>query len=373
MMARPSRGGTMIKCLLLTWMLCLSAVAVAQKPTPLLTRVFDQMQQLQNEVAELRNQNELLQYQLNNLDKNLNAQLEDLQTQVDNRPPPAVLLTEPTELTESGDSDSQVQQVLREAQQLRQALNETNERLAEAQQVIAEMQQLPQELDQSKARVEELTRVVESLKSQIAELSEPPTLAEPPPAATSEAVVPQPSQTAAQQPPQITSQQPPQITPQQQPQTAVQQPPQITPQLNAPLPTIAPAQLPDADELAAYSQAMSALENADYTRLRDRLTRFLQDYPKGDYADDANYWVAESYYSEGDLERAEPHFMQFIKNYRDSEKREPALLQIARIRLNKEQWEAARNILEPLAAEAEDTQIRARAVEHLEQLESQGR
>jgi len=340
------------------------------------------MQQLQKEVAELRNQNELMQYQLNNLDKNVNAQLEDLQVQVDNRPPAPPQLSAAIEPTESDGSDNPAQQASDEVQQLRQALNQTNERLAEAQQTIAEMQQLQQEFDQNKARVEELTRVVDSLQSQVAELSQPPAVAEPPPVAT-EVVAPQQQQTAApppqsavppQQQSAVPSQQ--QSTAPLQQQSAAPQTRQITPQpppLNAPLPTIAPAKLPDANELAAYSQAMSALENADYTRLRDRLTRFLQDYPEGDYADDANYWVAESYYSEGDLERAEPHFMQFINNYRDSEKREPALLQIARIRLNKEQWEAARNILEPLAAEAEDEQIRARAVEHLEQLESQGR
>ena len=300
----------MVKYLLLIFALFAAiGVSAQEQNNALLNRVLDKVQQLQNEVTELRNQNELTQFELKTLQKNLDKQLSELETKIHGSH------TTPTvsaKSTEAVLTETQLEQLKNNSQNLEQNITKTNNRLDELARIVEELQ-----LQTSKAPIIE------------PEVPEAPTI---------EPEVPEEP-----------------VKPEEKPSP------------------IEPAGLPDEDEYAAYSKAMGALDRADYTRLRDNLTRFLQDYPEGDYADDASYWVAESYYAEGDLEQATSYFTQLIENYDDSEKREPALLKIAYIRLNKKQWEDARKILERLKNEAEDEQVRKLATEQLEQLGNKGR
>ena len=311
----------MTKHLLLIFVLFASIGVSAQgQNNTLLNRLLDKMQQLQNEVTELRNQNELTQFDLKTLQKNLDQRWSELETQIDRaHTTPTVLPT----ATEAVRTQTQLGLLKNNIRGLEQKTTKTNNRL------------------------NELARIVEELQLQI--LEQPQTISQPGvPVIEPEVPVIEPEVPVIE--PKV-----PVIEPEEKPSL------------------IEPAGLPDEDEYAAYSKAMGALDRADYTRLRDNLTRFLQDYPEGDYADDANYWVAESYYAEGDLEQATSYFTQLIENYANSEKREPALLKIAYIRLNKKQWEDARKILERLKNEAEDEQVRKLAIEQLEQLGNKGR
>ena len=297
----------MIKHLLLIFILFAGInVSAQEQNSALLNRLLDKVQQLQNEVTELRNQNELTQFELKTLQKNLDQRWNELETQIHEAHTTSTMTPASMEVVPS---ETQLEQLKNNSQKLEQKITKTNNRL------------------------DELARIVKEMQLQKPEI----------PAIEPEAPAVEPEA----------------------PQTILQ--PEERPSL------IEPARLPDEDEYAAYSKAMGALDRADYTRLRDNLTRFLQDYPQGDYADDANYWVAESYYAEGDLEQATSYFTQLIENYGDSEKREPALLKIAYIRLNKKEWEDARKILERLQNEAEDEQIRKLAIEQLEQLGNKGR
>ena len=312
---------TVIKRLLLIFVLFAGTnVSAQEQNSALLNRLLDKVQQLQNEVNELRNQNELTQFELKTLQKNLDQRWSELETQIDTMHTTSTIAPASTEVVRN---ETRLEQLRNNSQELEQQIAKTNSRLDELTRIVQEMQlQIPET-----PAVETETSAVEP---------EAPTVEPEAPAVEPET-----------------------------PQT-ISQPKEKTP-------LIEPVRLPDEDEYAAYSEAMGALNRADYTRLRDNLTRFLQDYPQGDYADDANYWVAESYYAEGDLEQATSYFTQLIENYGDSEKREPALLKIAYIRLNKEQWEDARKILERLKNEAKDEQVRELAIEQLEQLGNKGR
>ncbi len=294
------------------------SVLAQEQNSALLNRLLDKVQLLQNEVTELRNQNELTQFELKTLQKNLDKQLSELETKIHET---HTRTTVSPKSTEAIPTETQLEQLKNNSQNLEQKITKTNNRL------------------------DELVRTVKELQLQTPEV---PVMEPEAPIIEPEAPIIEPEAPIVE----------PEVSP-------------IEPE-EKPSP-IEPAGLPDEDEYAAYSKAMGALDRADYTRLRDNLTRFLQDYPEGDYADDASYWVAESYYAEGDLEQATSYFTQLIENYGDSEKREPALLKIAYIRLNKKQWEDARKILERLKNEAEDEQVRKLAIEQLEQLGNKGR
>ncbi|MXX99040.1 MAG: tetratricopeptide repeat protein [Gammaproteobacteria bacterium] len=301
---------TMRKCLFLMLVLFASTainVAAQEQNNPLLNRVLDRIQQLQNEVTELRNQNELTQYNLKILKKNLDAQLMELKTHIgtsDTTP------TVSSQAAQVSPADIRIKQHTDDLQKINQNINQINNRL------------------------DKLDNLVKTLQSEIPPIPETPAVEE---------QQPEPAQTE-----------------------------ETTPEIKTKASPVEDIKLPDENEYDAYSRAMSALDSADYTRLRDNLSRFLQDYPDGDYTDDANYWFAEAYYAEGNLDLAESYFTQLIEKYSDSEKHESALLKIAYIRLQKEQWEAARNVLELLKNESEDKQIRKLAIEQLEQLKSKG-
>ena len=294
------------------------SVPAQEQNNALLNRLLDKVQQLHSEVTELRNQNELTQFELRTLQKNLDKRWSELETQIDRS---STTPTISSTFTETVAPEAQLEQLKNNSQSLEQKIARTNNRL------------------------DELARIVNELQLQTPEV---PVLEPGAPAIEPGAPAIEPQVPAVE------------------PKVPVAKP-EVKPSL------IEPAGLPDEDEYAAYSKAMTALDRADYTRLRDNLTRFLQDYPRGDYADDANYWVAESYYAEGDLEQATSYFTQLIENYGNSEKRESALLKIAYIRLNKEQWEDARKILEGLKSDAEDEEVRRLAIEQLEQLGNEGR
>ncbi len=316
---------TMIKHLLLIFILFAGInVSAQEQNSALLNRLLDKVQQLQNEVTELRNQNELTQFELKTLQKNLDQRWSELETQIHEAHTTPTIAPASTEVAPT---KTQLEQLKNNSQKLEQQITQTNSRLDELARIVEEMQLQKPEAP----AIEPEAPAIEAIEPEVPAI-EPEVPAIEPEAPAIEAIEPEEK-----------------------------------PSL------IEPAGLPDEDEYAAYSKAMAALDRADYTRLRDNLTRFLQDYPQGDYADDANYWVAESYYAEGDLEQATLYFTQLIENYGDSEKREPALLKIAYIRLNKEQWEDARKILERLKNEAEDEQVRELAIEQLEQLGNRGR
>ena len=329
-------------------------VSAQEQSNALLNRLLDKVQQLQNEVTELRNQNELTQFELKKLQKNLDQRWSELETQIDRVHTTPTMAPASTEVVPN---ETQLEQLKNNSQELELQITKTNSRLDELARIVEEMQlqtlevpaielennsqELELQITKTNNRLDELARIVEEMQLQTLEV----------PAGEPEVPAGEPEVPAGE--PEVPAGEP--------------EVPEEKPSL------IEPVELPDEDEYAAYSKAMGALDRADYTRLRDNLIRFLQDYPEGDYADDANYWVAESYYAEGDLEQATLYFTQLIENYADSEKREPALLKIAYIRLNKEQWEDARKILERLKNEAEDEQIRQLAIEQLEQLGNEGR
>ena len=310
-------------------------VSAQEQNSALLNRLLDKVQQLQNEVTELRNQNELTQFELKTLQKNLNQRWSELETQIDRAHTTPTMSPAPTEVAPT---NTQLEQLKNNSQELEQQITQTNSRLDELTRIVTEMQLQKPEVPAIEPEVPAIEPEAPAIEP------EAPAIEPEAPAIEPEVPAMEPEAPAIE---------------------AVE--PEEKPSL------IEPAGLPDEDEYAAYSKAMGALDRADYTRLRDNLTRFLQDYPQGDYADDANYWVAESYYAEGDLEQATLYFTQLIENYSNSEKREPALLKIAYIRLNKKQWEDARKILERLKNESEDEQIRKLAIEQLEQLGNKGR
>ncbi|MEY3219444.1 MAG: tol-pal system protein YbgF [Pseudomonadota bacterium] len=77
-----------------------------------------------------------------------------------------------------------------------------------------------------------------------------------------------------------------------------------------------------------YQQAFDLLQRGQYEKATQVFESFIKQSPTGDYADNAQYWLGEAYYSKRDFVGALAAFKKLVDNYPDSPKKSHALLKI---------------------------------------------
>lgn len=75
-----------------------------------------------------------------------------------------------------------------------------------------------------------------------------------------------------------------------------------------------------------YEAAYQAFKDKRYREAGKRFEAFIKDYPRNELTDNAQFWIAETYYVEKDYEGAILAYEALLKNYSDSEKISGALL-----------------------------------------------
>jgi tol-pal system protein YbgF len=89
----------------------------------------------------------------------------------------------------------------------------------------------------------------------------------------------------------------------------------------------APAAAAGADQ-AAYNQAFDILKASKYPDAIIAFKQFLQSYPQSSLADNAQYWLGESYYVTRDFQSAAAAFQTVLDRWPDSRKAPDALLKL---------------------------------------------
>lgn len=79
----------------------------------------------------------------------------------------------------------------------------------------------------------------------------------------------------------------------------------------------------------AYDAAYQAFKDKQYKVSRGKFEAFIKDYPKNDLTDNAQFWIAETYYAEKNYEDAILAYESLLKKYPDSKKTSSALLKQA--------------------------------------------
>jgi len=149
--------------------------------------------------------------------------------------------------------------------------------------------------------------------------------------------------------------------------------PTAAPPPAAPPATPAPGTGDPAREAARYQAAFDLLMQRRYEEARSAFDQFLSDYPGGQYADNAQYWLAEASYVIRDFARAEPDFSRVITQYPESAKVPDALLKIGFIQYEQQQWQAARETLNRLVREYPVSTAARLAEKRLERMATEGR
>nr|VFK27367.1 MAG: tol-pal system protein YbgF [Candidatus Kentron sp. MB]VFK30303.1 MAG: tol-pal system protein YbgF [Candidatus Kentron sp. MB]VFK74282.1 MAG: tol-pal system protein YbgF [Candidatus Kentron sp. MB] len=84
----------------------------------------------------------------------------------------------------------------------------------------------------------------------------------------------------------------------------------------------------DTGQDAAYRKAFELLRRKSYGQATVALTAFLERYPNSQYAEDAQYWLGETYYVTRQFKPALSTFEKFLHRYPASAKTSDALLKI---------------------------------------------
>lgn len=86
-----------------------------------------------------------------------------------------------------------------------------------------------------------------------------------------------------------------------------------------------------------YQEAYDFLMKKEYEKAADMFSRFLEQYPDDKLTPNAAYWLAESYYAQGENERAAVAFADSFKKYKTSSKGADSLFKLGKtmILLNK--------------------------------------
>ena len=137
----------------------------------------------------------------------------------------------------------------------------------------------------------------------------------------------------------------------------------------APQQTAALPQQPTPEGL--YNEAYNVLQAGNNRSAREQFKKFLNTYKSSELADNAQFWIGESYYREKKFEEAILSFEDLIKNYPKSAKISEAYYKQALSFSAINDSVAARAKLEMLLNEYPDGELAQRAKQKLQELEQQ--
>jgi tol-pal system protein YbgF len=146
-------------------------------------------------------------------------------------------------------------------------------------------------------------------------------------------------------------------------------PPPATVKAAAPPPSITPD---STKEQPAYQAAFNLLKQGSYPESIGAFRAFLQAYPSGDYADNAQYWLGEASYVTREFDTALNEFNKVLEDHPDSGKVPGAMLKIGYIYYEQRQWDNAKKILERLFKQHPRTTEARLAEQRLQRLRQEG-
>jgi tol-pal system protein YbgF len=117
-----------------------------------------------------------------------------------------------------------------------------------------------------------------------------------------------------------------------------------------------------------YQAAFDLLKNGQYMQSAEAFRQFLVVFPSSPLADNAQYWLAETYYVQRQFTTALPAFELVVTSYPNSIKLPDALLKIGFCNYELKQWAEARTALERVVREFPDTTAARLATQRLERM-----
>ena len=138
--------------------------------------------------------------------------------------------------------------------------------------------------------------------------------------------------------------------------------------------SLAPGQLPvpGGSDRDNYQAAFELLKEQRYEPAAMAFQQFLISFPDSQLADNALYWLAESYYVTGQFENALKQFQVVISRFPRSRKVPDALLKIGYSNYELQRWNSAREALTRVQDDYEDTTAARLAEQRLNRMDDEG-
>lgn len=131
-----------------------------------------------------------------------------------------------------------------------------------------------------------------------------------------------------------------------------------------------PADKPE-DEKNIYTAAYLALKSGRYDEASLQFAQLLEKFPKGEYSDQAWYWLGESLFAQRKSNKAIAAFDHVVRNYPDSVKHAAALQRLGQIYQENKRLGDAKAVFERLLREHGDSPLAAQARESLRSIETE--
>ena len=139
--------------------------------------------------------------------------------------------------------------------------------------------------------------------------------------------------------------------------------------------TLAPGALPvpGGTDRANYQASFELLKQGRYDEAARALKQFMVTYPDSEYADNAQYWLAETHYVTQDYKTALKEFQVVLDRFPESRKLPDALLKIGFCNYELERWDASSKALSTVAQQYPETTAARLANQRLERMSTEGR
>jgi len=128
---------------------------------------------------------------------------------------------------------------------------------------------------------------------------------------------------------------------------------------------------PSSIEQAVYNQSFDALKAGSYSTAITGFKDFLGNYPQSPLAENAQYWLGETYYVNHDYDSAAEAFRAVLKKWPDSRKAPDALLKLGYTQFEQKQWSAARTTLTAVTQKYPGTDAAKLAADKLRRIPAQ--
>ncbi|WP_252179409.1 tol-pal system protein YbgF [Endozoicomonas sp. 4G] len=107
----------------------------------------------------------------------------------------------------------------------------------------------------------------------------------------------------------------------------------------------------DSREEAAYQSAFALIKEKQFDEAVPALKKLLKDYPKGQFSDNAQYWLGEVQMAQGKYQEAQSDFQVLIDSYPDSSKVPDATYKLGRVLDLQGEKDAARKHFESVISQ----------------------
>jgi tol-pal system protein YbgF len=136
----------------------------------------------------------------------------------------------------------------------------------------------------------------------------------------------------------------------------------------APAPGAIPVPVSGASEQATYDAGMAALRAGNYDKAISTFREVVTNYPAGELASNAQFWMGESYYTKGDLESAVIAYRKVLADWPAARKAPDAMVKLGFSLSDLKRTGEARSTLEEVVRKFPGTPSAQLAADRLKRL-----